>query len=319
MRYFVTGATGFLGGVLVRQLVAAGHEVRALVRAPERAAALGDPGVTAHVGDVTEPDSLLEPMRGVDGVFHVAGWYKIGAADKSMAERINVSGTRNVIEVARQLGAPRVVCTSTLAVFGDTHGVVADESYQYEGPFASEYDRTKWLAHHTAIGFAREGMPIVLVQPGLIYGPHDHGPMRPLWDLFLRRRLPFVPDRAAYCWGHVEDIARGHVLAMERGRAGESYIIAGPAHRLIDAFGIGARITGLPSPRPMPSVLLRVAASAMELVGADAEAVRVLGATYLGTSAKAQSELGFSARPLEQGLREMLAPAPSARTSSPQR
>lgn len=307
MRYLVTGGTGFLGGALVRQLVAAGHEVRALVRARDRATALASLGVTLLEGDVTDRDSLLDPMRGVDGVFHVAGWYKLGARDRGSAERVNVLGTRNVLEIARQLGAPKVVHTSTLAVFGDTHGAVVDESYQYEGPFISEYDRTKWLAHHTALGLAREGMPIVLVQPGLIYGPADNGPMRPLWDLYLRRRLPVVPSETAFCWGHVEDTARGHLLAMERGRNAESYIIAGPQHTLADAFAFASRVTGIQPPRPIPAAILRSAASVLDLVGLDAEALRVLGgATYLGTSAKAQAELGFTARPLEQGLREVL-------------
>src|ERR671937_112647 len=247
MRYLVTGGTGFLGGALVRQLVAAGHEVRALVRARDRATALASLGVT------------------------------------------------------------KVVHTSTLAVFGDTHGAVVDESYQYEGPFISEYDRTKWLAHHTALGLAREGMPIVLVQPGLIYGPADNGPMRPLWDLYLRRRLPVVPSETAFCWGHVEDTARGHLLAMERGRNAESYIIAGPQHTLADAFAIASRVTGIQPPRPIPAAILRGAASVLDLVGLDAEALRVLGgATYLGTSAKAEAELGFTARSLEEGLGETL-------------
>jgi nucleoside-diphosphate-sugar epimerase len=143
--------------------------------------------------------------------------------------------------------------------------------------------------------------------------------MRPLWDLFLRRRLPFVPSETAFCWGHVDDTARAHVLAMERGRSGENYIIAGPPHTLADAFAIASRITGIPAPRPMPAVLLRGAAALLERIGADAEALRVLGgATYLGTSAKAHTELGFSARPLEQGLREILTDA-AARTADLQR
>ena len=307
MRYFVTGATGFLGGALTRQLLAGGHEVRALVRAPERASGLALLGVSLHVGDVTEPDTLLEPMRGVDGVFHVAGWYRIGGPDKAMGERINVQGTRNVLGVARQLGAPRVVYTSTLAVFGDTHGVVADEAYEYEGPFLSEYDRTKWLAHHTALGFARDGMPLVVVQPGLIYGPRDNGPLRPLWDLYLRRRLPVVPAGTTFCWGHVEDTARGHLLAMEHGRVGERYIMAGPAHTLAGAFEIAARITGIRAPQPVPPVLFRATAWLMDLVALDTEPLRVMaGTTYLGTSAKAQAELGFTVRPLEEGLKETL-------------
>ena len=307
MRYLVTGATGFLGGAVVRQLVAAGHEVRALVRSPERATVLGTRGVTLHAGDITEPETLFDPMRGVDGVFHLAAWYKVGARDKSVAERINVDGTRNVFATARQVGAPKVVYTSTLAVFGDTHGRLVDESYHFDGPFLSEYDRTKSLAHAVAEAMAREFMPLVIVQPGVIYGPGDNGPMRPLWDSYLRRRLPVIPAGAAYCWGHVEDTARGHMLAMERGRAGESYILAGPAHTLSEAFEIAERITKIPAPRPVSPALLRAGASLLELFGQDAEALRVMaGTTYLGDSSKAQKELGFEARPLEFGLKETL-------------
>jgi nucleoside-diphosphate-sugar epimerase len=256
---------------------------------------------------VTDADSLLDPMRGVDGVFHLAAWYRIGARDRSIAEAVNVGGTRKVLVAARQVGVPKVVYTSTLAVFGDTHGAVADESYEYEGPFLSEYDRTKWLAHHVALGLAREGMPVVVVQPGVVYGPGDSGPLRPLWQLYLRRRLPLVPAGAAFCWGHVEDTARGHLLAMERGRAGECYILAGPPHTLADALRIASRITGIPAPRTIPAGMVRAIADVVDLV-ADAEALRVLaGATYLGTSAKAERELGFTVRPLEEGLKETLA------------
>src|SRR5438093_4871895 len=114
MRYLVTGATGFLGSALTRQLIAAGHAVRAIVRDPERAGPLADRNLELHRGDVTDRESLREPMRGVDGVFHLAAWYKVGARDKSVAERVNVDGTRNVLEIAREVGAPRVVYTSTL-------------------------------------------------------------------------------------------------------------------------------------------------------------------------------------------------------------
>ncbi|OLC55718.1 MAG: epimerase [Chloroflexi bacterium 13_1_40CM_4_68_4] len=307
MRYLVTGATGFLGGTVARQLVAAGHEVRALVRAPDRARALAAQGVALFAGDVTEPETLFDPMRGVDGIFHLAAWYKVGAKDKSVAERVNLDGTRNVLATARQVGAPKVVYTSTLAVFGDTHGRLVDESYHFDGPFLSEYDRTKSLAHAVAESMAREFMPLVIVQPGVVYGPGDNGPFRPLWDSYLRRRLPVIPAGAAFCWGHVEDTARGHVLAMERGRNGESYILAGPAHTLSEAFEIAERITKIPAPRPIPPALLRAAASVLELFGQDAEALRVMaGTTYLGNSSKAQKELGFDARPLEFGLKETL-------------
>src|SRR5579884_4023999 len=118
-------------------------------------------------------------MAGADGVFHIAGWYKIGTRDKSEGERINVLGTRNVLEVMRELGIPKGVYTSTLAVFSDTRGRLVDETYQYTGKHLSEYDRTKWVAHYeVAEPMIARGLPLVIVQPGLVYGPGDTSGVR---------------------------------------------------------------------------------------------------------------------------------------------
>src|SRR5688500_20405995 len=122
MKYLVTGATGFIGGRVARQLVEAGHQVITVARNPDRAGDLRELGVEVHMGDITDKDSLRAPMTGVDGVFHIAAWYEIGAKDSSMAQRINVDGTRNVLETMRDLSIPKGVYTSTLAINSDTHG-----------------------------------------------------------------------------------------------------------------------------------------------------------------------------------------------------
>src|SRR5215211_6617815 len=124
MKYFLTGATGFLGGVLARQLREAGHDVHASIRNPQKASELQSLGVTLFPGDVTDKESMHAAMEAVDGVFHVAGWYKIGVKDKSQAERVNVHGTRNVLELMQKLRIPKGVCTSTLAINSDTHGEI---------------------------------------------------------------------------------------------------------------------------------------------------------------------------------------------------
>ncbi|HEV8637336.1 MAG TPA: NAD-dependent epimerase/dehydratase family protein [Chloroflexota bacterium] len=319
MRYFVTGATGFVGGHLARQLLADGHQVSALVRDPDRAGALAAAGVELHRGDVTEPASIRGAMAGADGVFHVAAWYRIGARDRSPAERINVDGTRHVLETMRELGVPKGVYTSTLAVFSDTGGRVVDESYSYDGPHLSEYDRTKWLAHYrVALPMMRSGLPLVIVQPGVVYGPGDHSATGQALRDYLRRRLPLVPLGSAYCWAHVDDVARGHVLAMEKGRPGESYILAGPCHSFVEALEIAERVTGVPPPRlRAPPWLLRLAAWLMTPLAAlmplpesyHPESLRAAaGVTYLGSNRKAREELGYDPRPLEQGFREVLLP-----------
>jgi nucleoside-diphosphate-sugar epimerase len=303
---------------VARQLVAQGHDVRALVRSRAAASALPHlSSVTLFEGDITDTSSMRDAMRGADGIFHLAAWYKVGAHDRSRADAINVGGTRNVLELMRELRVPRGVYTSTVAVFSDTRGRIVDERYRHNGPWLSEYDRTKWTAHYeVAEPMMREGLPLVIVQPGVVYGPADPSGIGGMFRDYLKRQLPAIPRGVAYSWAHVEDTARGHLLAMEKGRAGESYIIAGPAHSLIDAFGMAERITGVPAPRrrPHPAVL-KVAsriAGVVERVTTlpgtfSAETLRVMaGVTYLGDPTKAKRELGFTTRPLEEGLRETL-------------
>lgn len=316
MRYFITGATGFIGGRLARRLRDAGHEVVALVRTPAAAGDLRDLGVELAPGDILEPSSLRAPMRRADGVFHLAAWYAVGARDRSRARAINVDGTRNVLEAAREVGVPRVVYTSSLAVFGDTRGRVVDERYRMDGPWLSEYDRTKWLAHYeVAVPLREAGLPLVIVQPGLVFGPGDHSNVGAVLRDYLRRRLPVVPDMGG-CWAHVDDTARGHVLAMERGRTGEDYIISGPPHPWKEVLAIAERITGIRPPRVvLPAAAARAASLLMRPVAAAVpvpptyhpETLRVAaGATYYGSDARARREIGWDPRPLEAGLAETL-------------
>jgi len=318
MKYYVTGATGFIGGHVARHLITAGHTVIAPVRTPAKAQDLVDLGVNVVKGDVTDKESMPASMAGVDGVFHIAGWYKIGVKDKSMGMSINVDGTRNVLQLMKELNIPKGVYTSTLAVNSDTHGKIVDETYYHpdDGHWVSEYDRTKWLAHYAvAMPMVKEGLPLVTVMPGLVYGPGDTSTVHETLVQYLQRKLPMVPAQTTYCWAHVDDIARGHILAMEKGTAGEEYIIAGPVARVVDILEIAEKITGVPAPRLHPSPgVVRAMASLMSILEKviplpetyTAEGLRVTTATYLGSNEKAQRELGYTLRPLEEGLRETL-------------
>ena len=315
-KYFVTGATGFVGGEIVKQLIGRGHKVVALVRAPERATLLKALGVDLHLGDITDRETLKTPMEGVDGVFHVAAWYKVGVKER-LADQINVDGTRNVLKTMHTLGIPRGVYTSTLAVFSDTRGAVPDETYRYEGAHLSQYDRTKWIAHYrVAVPKMEEGLPLSIVMPGLVYGPGDTGGTHAALVDLLRGRLPMTPARTAFCWSHVEDTARGHILAMEQGKPGESYIIAGPRHTFEHFFDLAASLAKVRAPvfHPGPA-LMRAMAATMTVAGRfkslppalTPEVLRLLaGTTYFGSSDKAARELGFSARPIAEGLAQTL-------------
>ena len=255
-------------------------------------------------------------MMGVDGVFHIAGWYKIGARDKSEARRTNVDGTRNVLETMRELGIAKGVYTSTLAIFSDTHGQKPDESYKFTGKHISVYDQTKAEAHEIAEGFIRDGLPLVIVQPGLIYGPGDTSALAPSIRQYLRRRLPVVPQGTTFCWAYVDDVARGHLLAMEKGRVGESYILAGPCHKLTEFFELAQEITGVPMPKTrMAPGVMRAMAGLMNVAEKivpvpqiyTSEYLRVNGGTtYMGDNSKARRELGYDPRPLKEGLEETL-------------
>ena len=317
MKYFITGATGFIGGRVAQQLADAGHEVIALVRSKANAQHLAKQGILLAEGDITDKESMRHPMTGVDGVFHVAAWYKIGERDKSIAERINVGGTRNVLELMKDLAIPKGVYTSTLAVNSDTGGKVVDETYRFTGEHLSEYDRTKWLAHYeVALPMMKAGLPLVIVQPGVTYGPGDTSAIAEVFRQYLAKKLPMVPAKTAYCWAHVDDTAHGHIQAMEKGRVGESYFIAGQVCSLFDTLQLAESITGIKAPRikASPKMLLalsslmRVVETILPISGQySSETLRVsAGATYLGTSEKALRELGFQPRPLPEGLRETL-------------
>jgi len=318
VKYFVTGATGFIGGYLARRLLNDGHEVVVLARTPASAHDLADRGATIAPGDITDKASMRAPMTGVDGVFHVAAWYKVGATDSRMAQAINVEGTRNVLELMKELSIPKGVYTSTVAVFSDTKGELKDEKYKFTGKHISEYDRTKWEAHYTvAQPMIEAGLPLVIVQPGAVYGPGDQSDLRQVVVRYLQRKLPVVPGGMAVCWAHVEDTVEGHFLAMDKGKVGESYILAGPPHTVADYLKLAEQITGIPAPRlKVPPAALRLSAALMAVLGNlvtlpptyTAEGLRISAVvTYLGDNSKARRELGYNPRSLADGLPGTLA------------
>lgn len=313
MKYFVTGATGFIGGALVRQLREAGHEVHAVVRNPDKAAELSQSGVELFLGDITDKASMRPAMSGVNGVFHVAGWYKIGAHDKKPAERVNIQGTRNILELMRELRIPKGVYTSTLAVNSDTKGRLVDENYRFTGRHISEYDRTKAVAHHIADQFIAEGLPLNIVMSGAVYGPGDTSTLRTNFIAFLKGQLPMLPSQTTLCWAHVDDIARAHILAMETDASGQTYIIAGEPNTLTGVFSLASQITGRRLPLIVPYQLFRFLSVIVKPFDRflpesyTSEGLRVVaGVTYLGDNSKARRELGYNPRPLREGLEETL-------------
>ncbi len=311
MHYFVTGATGFVGGYVTSQLLGAGHDVTALVRTKQDARDISEYGVRPHVGSVTDKEGMRSGVRGVDGVFHSAG-HRLAFSDRRLMEAINVQGTRNVFELVRELAIPKCIFTSTLNVFSDTKGRAVDEGHRFDGKHLTEYDRVRADAHFgVALPMMKAGVPIVALLPGMVYGPGDTSAMARLVTRAMLGRVIAAAAAPSYSWAHVMDVAHAHVLAMQFGRPGEAYIIGGPSHTVREALIVAATAAGKKRvPIAVPSSVAKGAAAVVGPVSAvfrplrrTAERLRLAsGVTYMGDDSKAREELGFDPRSLAEGM-----------------
>lgn len=318
MRVVVTGGAGFVGRAVVERLASRGDHVVALVRDPDRAAHLterGD-GVTLVRSALADPGSLRDSMRGADAVIHVAGMYRVGIAKEERPAMwdANVGATERVLDAAIAASVGRIVHVSTVNVFGDTRGAVADETYRRDpaAGFTSWYDETKLRAHEVVEARIDAGAPVVIVLPSQVYGPHDHSIASDQLHRAFHGTLGYMAlTDVGLGWVHVHDLADGMVAALDRGRTGELYCLAGPNHTLGAALAIAAGLGGTALPRvTMPTALARLAAPLNDALGGLpgmpanlAEAIRSGdGVTYYATAGKARRELGFAPRSLEQGI-----------------
>jgi nucleoside-diphosphate-sugar epimerase len=317
MKIFITGANGFIGSHLAPLLIKRGHAVTCLVRDPQKADKLAAIGATLAAGDITDRATMREPMRGADAVFHLAGWYAIGQPDKAKMHAINVEGARHTLELAAELGVPKIIHTSTVGVFGNTHGQMPDETYRVgKEAMGSEYERTKWAAHYeVAEGLQKQGAPVIITQPGGVTGAGDPSPHVSLFEYFLRRMPVMFGARSGLTLAHVDDIAEGHALALEKGRPGQNYILAGPCLTYRQVFEVCEKITGIPATKVWAPGWLAAGLSKLaglfEAMGVrmqfSAEALGSLADyTFWASADKAQRELGWTPRPVEATLRDVL-------------
>jgi nucleoside-diphosphate-sugar epimerase len=234
----------------------------------------------------------------------------------------NVGATERVLGGAKDAGVPRIVYVSTCNVFGNTRGQVADETYRRDlrDGFVSWYDETKFRAHEVARREIAAGAPIVIVMPSQVYGPQDHSAVGEQLRLAWQGRLPYrALDGVGFGLVHVDDLAAGIVAALDRGRVGESYVLSGPLTTLGEATALAARLNGRRlTPIRVPTALLRAVAPIGFLIG-QVNLREVIaasdGVTYFGSAAKAEAELGFHPRSIEQGLRDTFGGASIASAS----
>lgn len=331
MKVFVTGGTGFIGGEVVRRLRARGDEVVALVRNPAKGGKLSELGCELASGDLGDEAALRSGMAGCDAVIHAAAMYEVGipARRRPAMWEANVAGTERVMKVALEEKVPRIVYVSTVGIFGNTHGQVVDETYENpETDFTSYYEETKLEAHKVVRRMIEEqDLPAIIVQPGGVYGPGDTSQVADLLEQFFAGRLPLLPfPELGICMTHVEDIAGGILLALDKGELGETYVISGPATTMREAIETVARVSGRKAPkRALPTGLMKAMIPIGPLVGkvmGQPPNLRELissadGVTFWASYEKAQRELGYSPRGMEEGLRQTLEaddrfPAPTA-------
>ena len=315
MRAFVTGATGFLGGRLAERLRERGDEVVCLVRSPGKAGRLREIGCELVEGDLNSVDAMREAMPGCDVVFHLAADYRVGVHDSvlSKMEDTNVGGTARVLDAAHAAGVPKIVYVSTIAAFGNTGGKVVDETYEHPGTsFTSKYEKTKWQAHKVALEKAREGVPVVIVQPGSVYGKGDVSATGGIFKQAATGKLPAVSfPKMGLTMVHVDDVADGCLLAYEKGKVGESYALGGETTTMRGAVDAAADAAGRKRPRmnvPTPLIksmvpMQKVVTKAMGLPPNMRELISSSdGVTFWASWAKAERELGYRPRDMKTGF-----------------
>ena len=314
MTTLVTGATGFVGSHVARQLLAGGHRVRVLVRRSSNLQALDGLAVERAEGDLSDLISLDRAMRGVRGVFHVAADYRLWARNPEEIYATNVEGTRRLFEVAAQAGVEKIVYTSTVATIAvPSRGPLPNEETRATlDQMIGHYKRSKFLAELEAVKAAAAGVPIVIVNPTAPVGPGDWKPTptgRIILD-FLNGKMPAYVDTGLNVVG-VEEVATGHLLAAERGRIGERYILGARNMTLREILGTLATITGRPAPRVrLPHAVALAAgyadAAISRLTGRDpqipVEGVKMSRHRMFVASDKAERELGFKPSAVEPAL-----------------
>jgi nucleoside-diphosphate-sugar epimerase len=316
VKVLVTGATGKVGHAIAAALLERGDDVRALVRDPERAVSVIPAGVELITGDVTEPETLPAAVEGRELVFNAMGLPEQWVQDEGIFERVNAIGSRDLACAAREAGVPRFVHTSTHDVFHAEQGEVFDETKLADYPKGTAYERSKQHAEELVLS-ERDGMEVVILNPSGVYGPgpsatvsFDKGMFEPL----VKKRLPALPPGGSGL-AFAPGVAAGHLLAAEKGKDGERYILADTYAEFPDLAETVVRVAGRGRvPRVMPVPVARAMAGVGEGISRVIRRPPMLARGQLTyflwqahpDSSKAQRELGWTPTPLEEGVRRTL-------------
>ena len=314
----VTGARGHIGNVLVRELLSRGEKVRVVIPPSKGAASLDGLKIEMFEGDVCKIESLIPAFKGSDIVYHLAGIISILPGKSELLHQVNVVGTRNVIEACLKTGVRRLVYTSSIqAIAEPPHGIAIDKTLSFDpGKAIGEYDRSKTQATLEVLKAVKQGLDAIIVCPTGVIGPYDFKPseMGQLFIDFAKKKLKAYID-GAYDFVDVRDVATGHILACEKGGAGENYILSGERITITELMLMMEEITGVRPPRfKMPVWLAKIITTFAPLYYSRTNtkprftkyAIRTLTSNSTISQGKSCHELGYSPRPIRESIADAI-------------
>ena len=310
MKIAVTGGSGVVGAAVVRHLVAAGHQVRALTRTGKAAARVTDLGAEPVPGDVLDRSSLVELFSGVERVFHLAGVNEMCSVDPGLMDRVNILGSSNVRDVCLEEGVRRLIHTSSAVAIGEKQGTVGSETSPHRGRYLSRYERSKHISERLVLD-GPPGLEVVSVNPSSVQGPgRATGTGKLILDV-TRGKLPFLIDTTVSIVD-IDDCAQGHLLAAELGHPGDRYLLSGVSLPIKEALAVMTRVSGISlTPRFLPGPVASVLGGGAEF-GAKAlrrrppyclEMARVIRHGHRYDGSRASRDLGLTYTPVDDTVR----------------
>lgn len=320
MKIFMTGATGYIGQHLARELLAQGNDVVALVRSEEKARKLTAAGAACVIGDLNDKASIQKGMAGCEAVFHLAAYARVWPDEKAIFQEVNIAGTRTILEAALKAGVKKVVFTSTAGVFGPSSHTPVHEKTVRATPYFTYYEATKAEAEDIARAYAHAGLPVVIVNPTRVYGPGrdtESNAVSRLIQLYLDGKWHFIPGDGtrigSYCY--IDDIVQGHIKALEHGRSGENYLLGGENISYRRFFELLQQATQKKQTLyHVPVPLLKNASKLMVFWAQLTNTKPLITPAWVKkymydwsvSSRKAIDALGYTITPFEKGLRKTL-------------
>lgn len=321
MPIFITGATGFIGNKLALKLANDGETIHALCRSTSDISTLKHSNIKIFYGDVTDYSKIVAGMQGCEYAYHLAAYARGYAKDKEEYNRINVEGTRNICDAASKTGIKKIVITSTVVTFGPTGKNPEDESIKRnENVFYTTYEHSKFLAEKVVEEYVQKGLNVSTVNPTRVFGPglmNESNSVTIMIQMYMKGKMRAIlgDGNGIGNYGYVDDMVDGHILAMEKGRVGEKYILGGENTSYNQFFKMISDITGkkffqFKIPYPLVLIFSKSEEARAKLFGGNPlitpEWVKTFALDWVYTSKKAEDELGYKNTPLNDAMRQTI-------------